>query len=150
MFRYRVNLRLIVLNLYSMSINKILVKEFITDCFTESKFDVKYVHTLDTLKPTTQQVLFSKVIECLEQSNRKQIGWKARSKTRKTRKSRKSREVFSKIIKSEFSVLAVAQNRKLGNKKTRNNFSEIPEISKFSEFLICQFFIFFLNFFPFL
>ena len=65
----------------------------------------------------------------------------ARSKTRKPRK------FFSKIFKSEFSILAVGQNRKLENKKTRNNFSEISETSDFS---ICHFFIFFLNFFPFL
>ena len=53
---------------------------------------------------------------------------------------------FSEIFKSEFSILAVGQNRKLGNKKTRNNFSEISEVYKFS---ICHFFIFFLIFFPF-
>ena len=51
----------------------------------------------------------------------------ARSKTWKTRKS------FSEIFKSEFSILAIGQNRKLGNKKTRNNISEI------SEFSICHF-----------
>ena len=54
----------------------------------------------------------------------------ARSKTWKTRKS------FSEIFKSEFSILAIGQNRKLGNKKTRNNISEISEISEFS---ICHF-----------
>ena len=64
-----------------------------------------------------------------------------RSKTRKTRK------FFSEIFKSEFSILAVGQNRKLGNKKTRNNISEISEISKVSEFPICQFFIFQKTFF---
>ena len=64
----------------------------------------------------------------------------ARSKTWKTRK------FFSKIFKSEFSVLAIGQNRKLGNKKTRNNISEISEVSEFS---ICHFFIFFLSFFYF-
>ena len=65
----------------------------------------------------------------------------ARSKIRKPRKSRKSQKFFSKNFKSEFSILAVAQNRKLGNKKTRNNFSEIS--SDFSEFSICHFFHFF-------
>ena len=64
-----------------------------------------------------------------------------RSKTRKTRK------FFSEIFKSEFSILAIGQNRKLGNKKTRNNISEISEISKVSEFPICQFFIFQKTFF---
>ena len=57
----------------------------------------------------------------------------ARSKTRKTRK------FFSEISKSEFSILAIGQNRKLGNKKTRNNISEISEISEVSEFSICHF-----------
>ena len=71
----------------------------------------------------------------------------ARSKTRKPRKSQKSRKFFFKIFKSEFSILAVGQNRKLGNKKTRNNFSEISEIFDFSKFSICHFFSFFLNFF---
>ena len=60
----------------------------------------------------------------------------ARSKTRRTRK------LFSEIFKSEFSILAMGQNRKLGNKKTRNTISEICEISEVSEFLICHFFIF--------
>ena len=64
-----------------------------------------------------------------------------RSKTRKTRK------FFSEIFKSEFSILAVGQNRKLGNKKTRNNISEISEISEVSEFSICHFFIFQKTFF---
>ena len=71
------------------------------------------------------------------------------SKTLKPWKSRKSRKIFSEIFKSEFSILAVGQNRKLGNKKTRNNFSEISKISNFSEFSICHFYIFFLNFFSF-
>ena len=65
----------------------------------------------------------------------------ARSKTRKPWKSQKSRKFFSEIFKSEFTILATGQNRKLGNKKTRNNFSEI------SEFSICHFFIFQKNFF---
>ena len=68
----------------------------------------------------------------------------ARSKTRKTWK------FFSEIFKSEFSILAIGQNWKLGNKKTRNNISEISKISEVSEFLICHFFIFFLNSFSFL
>ena len=41
-------------------------------------------------------------------------------------------EIFSEIFKSEFSVLAVEQNRKLRNKKTRNNISKISEVSEFS------------------
>ena len=42
---YRVNQHLIVLNLYSVSINKILVTEFITvKSSIKSKFDVKYVN----------------------------------------------------------------------------------------------------------
>ena len=61
---------------------------------------------------------------------------KARSKTRETRKSRK---FFSEIFISEFSILATGQNRKLGNKKTRNNLSEIFKISEVSEFSICYF-----------
>ena len=63
---------------------------------------------------------------------------RTRSKTRKTRK------FFSKIFKSEFSILAVGQNQKLGNKKTRNNISEISEVSEFS---ICHFSFSFLFFF---
>ena len=66
----------------------------------------------------------------------------ARSKTWKPRKSQKSRKYFSKNFQSEFSILAVGQNRKLGNKKSRNNFSQISEISDFSEISICHFFIF--------
>ena len=66
---------------------------------------------------------------------------RTRSKTRKTRK------FFSKIFKSEFSILAVGQNQKLGNKKTRNNISKVSEISEISEFSMCIFFILFLNFF---
>ena len=76
----------------------------------------------------------------------------ASSKTRKTRKTRKSRKTwkfFSKIFKSKFSILAIGQNRNLGNKKTRNNISEIFETSEVSEFSICHFFIFFLIFFLF-
>ena len=49
--------------------------------------------------------------------------------------------IFSKNFKSEFSILAVGQNRKVGNKKTRNNISDIFEISNFSEFSIWHVFI---------
>ena len=63
----------------------------------------------------------------------------ARSKTRKPRESRKSRKFFSKNFKSEFSILAVGQNRKLGNKKTWDNFSEISEISDFFDLLFFHF-----------
>ena len=59
-------------------------------------------------------------------------------------KTQKTRKFFSEIFKSEFSILAVGQNRKLGNKKTRNNISEISEVSEFS---ICHFFIFQKTFF---
>ena len=63
MCKYRVDQHLIVLNLYSVSINKIQVTEFYyCEHFTESKFDVKYTNTVK-----------SKVIECLEQSIRKQM-----------------------------------------------------------------------------
>ena len=64
----------------------------------------------------------------------------ARSKTWKPRKSQKCRQYFSEIFKSEFSILAVGQNRKLGNKKTWNNFSENSDFSDFFEFSICHFF----------
>ena len=50
-----------------------------------------------------------------------------------------TRKFFSEIFKSEFLILAIGQNRKLGNKKTRNNISEISEVSEFS---ISPFFIF--------
>ena len=55
----------------------------------------------------------------------------ARPRTQKTRKSQKTRKFFSEKFKSEFSILAVGQNRKLGNKKTPNNISNISEISEF-------------------
>ena len=70
----------------------------------------------------------------------------AMSKTWKPRKSPKSLKFFSEIFKSEFSILALGQNQKLGNKKTRNTISEIFEVFGF---LICHFFMFFLNFFKF-
>ena len=60
----------------------------------------------------------------------------------KNRKSRKTQKFFSKIFKFNFSILAIGQNRKVGNKKTRNIISEISEISELSEFQICHFFIF--------
>ena len=41
MYRHRVNQHLIVLNVCNVSINKILVTEFITVSFTESKYYVK-------------------------------------------------------------------------------------------------------------
>ena len=67
----------------------------------------------------------------------------------KTSEISKISEIFSKFFKSEFWVLVVGQNQKLGNKKTRNNFSEISKIFDLSEFLVCHIFIFFLNFLPF-
>ena len=70
-----------------------------------------------------------------------------RSKTQELRKSPKSRKFFCKLFKSEFSILAVGQNQQLKNKKTGNNISKISEISQVPEFLICHFFIFFLNLF---
>ena len=66
-----------------------------------------------------------------------EVRWKisqARSETRKPRKSRKSRKFFSEIFKSKFSILAVGQIRKLRNKKTRDNFSEISDFFEFSIF----------------
>ena len=42
MLRYGVNQHLIVLNLYCISINKVLIKEFYCESLTERKFDVKY------------------------------------------------------------------------------------------------------------
>ena len=59
----------------------------------------------------------------------------ARLKTGKTRK------FFPEIFKFEFSILPYSQNRKLGNRETRNNISEV------SEFSICHFFIFQKTFF---
>ena len=56
----------------------------------------------------------------------------ARLKTWKPRTSWKLRKFFSKFSESEFLVLAIGQNQKLGHKKTRNNISKISEISDFS------------------
>ena len=47
MSRYGVNQHLIVLNLYSVSINKILVTEL--ESFAESKFDIKYVDAVKAI-----------------------------------------------------------------------------------------------------
>ena len=59
----------------------------------------------------------------------------ARLKTGKTRK------FFPEIFKFEFSILPYSQNRKLGNRETRNNISEVSEFSN------CHFFIFQKTFF---
>ena len=61
-----------------------------------------------------------------------------------------TRKFFSEIFKSEFLILAIGQNRKLGNKKTGNKISETSEISEVSEFSICHFFIFQKSFFFFI
>ena len=73
----------------------------------------------------------------------------ARWKARKPQQYRKSRIFFPEIFKSEFSILAVRQNRKLGNKKTRNNFSEISGISDYFKISICHFFFYFFLFYSF-
>ena len=62
----------------------------------------------------------------------------------KARKSWKTRKVFPGIFKSEFSILAIGQNRKLRNKKSWNNISQIPRFTRFS---ICHLFIFCLSLF---
>ena len=67
---------------------------------------------------------------------------RAMSKTWRLEKSQKLWKLFSKIFKSEFLILAIAQNWKLGNKKTRSNISEISKIFEVFEFLICHFRIF--------
>ena len=70
---------------------------------------------------------------------RKRHGNKARQIFGQVESSENS-EFFPEICNSEFSILAIGQNRKLGNKKTRNNISEISEVSEFSiwHFLIFQ------------
>ena len=93
--------------------------------------------------------LLAKIVEKSIFSKMKLTILLARSKTRKAQKSWKSQNFFSEIFKSEFSILAVGKNKKLGNKKTWNNFSKISQISDVSEFSICHFFIFFRIFFPF-
>ena len=67
---------------------------------------------------------------------------RAMSKTWRLQKSQKLWKLFSNIFKSEFLILAIAQNWKLGNKKTRSNISEISNIFEVFEFLICHFRIF--------
>ena len=62
--RYRVNQHLIVLNLYSVSINKILVMKFAT------------------LKVSRNLNLNLNLVECLEQTIRKQINCKRPSSTK--------------------------------------------------------------------
>ena len=45
--KYKIDQHTTVLNLYSISMNKIVVTEVMTvKYFTESKFDTKYVHTV--------------------------------------------------------------------------------------------------------
>ena len=61
----------------------------------------------------------------------------ARSKTRKPQKSRKSRKNFSKNFKSEFSILAVGQNRKLGIITPR--FPRFPTFPSFPSFQFAVF-----------
>ena len=46
MCRYKADQHLIVLNLYRVSINKILVTEFIIVKVSEPEFDVKYINTM--------------------------------------------------------------------------------------------------------
>ena len=70
----------------------------------------------------------------------------ARGETRKPWKSQKSRKKFSKIFKSQFSILIVGQNRKLGNKKTWNNFPRFPRSPTFSSFRFAIFSLFKKNF----
>ena len=50
MCRYKADQHLIVLNLYRVSINKILVTEFIIVKVSEPEFNVKYI---STMKSTT-------------------------------------------------------------------------------------------------
>ena len=55
----------------------------------------------------------------------------------KTRKSRKTRNFFSEIFKSEFSILAVGQNRKLGNNGII--FPRFPRFPRFPSFQFASF-----------
>ena len=71
MRRYFVNQHFIVLNLYSVSIDKILVTEFITE---------KVSQNLNLM----QNTYINTVIECLEQNIRKQIDCKRSSSTKHT------------------------------------------------------------------
>ena len=126
------------INKFDCTFSFFYVVKFHTPILLRSSFTFLWLFLLFTFWPSSY--LFSVYLEfvcCLM----------ARSKTRKPWKSRKFRKFFSEIFKSEFWILAVGQNRKLGKKKTPNNFSEISEISDFSEFSICHFFIFFLIFF---
>ena len=76
----RLRQNLIVLNLYCVSVNKILVTEiYYREKFTDSKLDVKYVNTV---KSTIYKVRVLKVIECLEQNIQKQIDYKISSSTK--------------------------------------------------------------------
>ena len=70
--RCRVNQYLIVLNLFSVSISKVLVTIYYRESFTKSKFDVKYVNTATQWNQQRRSV-FSKVIKCLEQNIGKQV-----------------------------------------------------------------------------
>ena len=79
MCRYKADQHLIVLNLYRVSINKILVTEFIIVKVSEPEFNVKYI---STMKSTTNRCVFSKVIKWLEQIIRKQIDCKRQSSTK--------------------------------------------------------------------
>ena len=78
MCKYRVKQCLIVLKLHCVSINKILVMEFVT-------VRVSYNLSLQRLSLTVNQQLiryvFSKVIECFEQNIRKPIDCKRPSNT---------------------------------------------------------------------
>ena len=79
--------RFIVLNLYSISMNSILVTEFMTvKASQESKFDEKNVNTVNQ---QVSRYVFSKVMECSEKSIldwihniRKEINYKNRSNTK--------------------------------------------------------------------
>ena len=71
-YRCRVNQYLIVLNLFSVSISKVLVTIYYRESFTKSKFDVKYVNTATQWNQQRRSV-FSKVIKCLEQNIGKQV-----------------------------------------------------------------------------
>ena len=76
----RLRQNLIVLNLYCVSVNKILVTEiYYCEKFTDSKLDIKYVNTV---KSTIYKVRVLKVIECLEQNIQKQIDYKIPSSTK--------------------------------------------------------------------
>ena len=65
-YRCRVNQYLIVLNLFSVSISKVLVTIYYRESFTKSKFDVKYVNTATQWNQQHSRSVFSKVIKCLE------------------------------------------------------------------------------------